>query len=324
MDGTNHPQHLTTPVTAGPSHPLLACAGLSLRLGGKTLLDDVSLRVRSGECLMLLGPNGAGKSTALRVLAGELTADAGQVRILGRPLNQWHGRALAPIRGVLPQQCAVHFPVTAGDVVDLGLPSHLRSKARATLRLELMEWLAVAHLARRLYPSLSGGEQQRVQLARVLGQVWKMPGQRLLLLDECTSALDPAQQHAVMGMLRNLSRAAEIGIVATTHDLSLAATYADRVCLMRHGRVVEDASPRQALTAENLAQVYDLHAQVRWEPVPSVEVHGTLSRRSAVPPSSLACSPRAAVEGTRFTEAERIAYQSAQGGRPQLHAQRDG
>ncbi|MEQ9479149.1 MAG: heme ABC transporter ATP-binding protein [Algiphilus sp.] len=293
MDGTPHRGFASDTLTA-KAHPLMVCAGLNLKAGSKPLLADVSLRVRTGECLMLLGPNGAGKSTVLRVLAGELAPDAGQVHILGRSLEQWPGRALAQHRAVLPQQCAVHFPVTAGEVVDLGLPNTLRGQARDAIRSELMEWLAVGPLARRLYPSLSGGEQQRVQLARVLGQIWTTPGPRLLLLDECTSALDPAQQHAVMGMLRNLSRAAEIGIVATAHDLGLAATYADRVCLMRDGRVLEDAAPRQALTPERLAEVYDLRAQVRWEPVPSVEVEGTLNPRSAIPPASLATGQRAA------------------------------
>lgn len=281
MDGST-PNPAARAITVAESH------GLHLSAAGNTLLDGVSLQVRTGELLMLLGPNGAGKSTVLRVLAGELTTEQGSVAILGRPLAAWPGRALAQVRAVLPQHCAVHFPVTAAEVVDLGLPNHLRGSQRARLRSELLAWLEVDHLARRLYPSLSGGEQQRVQLARVLAQIWTTPGPRLLLLDECTSALDPAQQHSVMTMLRNLSRAADIAIIATAHDLGLAATYADRVCLMRAGRVLADARPRKALTPEMLARVYQLRAQVRWEPTPSVEVQGTLNPRSAVPPASLA------------------------------------
>lgn len=286
MDGSS-PTPATLADKRAAATTLVESHGLHLSCNGSTLLDGVSLAVRIGECLMLLGPNGAGKSSLLRVLAGELTGQQGSVAILGRPLAAWPGRALAQVRGVLPQHCTVQFPVTAAEVVDLGLPPRLRGQERAQLRSELLEWLEVGHLARRLYPSLSGGEQQRVQLARVLGQIWKTSGPRLLLLDECTSALDPAQQHSVMAMLRNLCRAAEIGVIATAHDLGLAATYADRVCLMRGGRVLADAHPRKALTPELLARVYDLRAQVRWEPTPSVEIQGTLQQRSAVPPSSL-------------------------------------
>lgn len=288
MDGL--PQaHVLPPQVASDTF-VLEARNLRVTAGGKNLLDSVSLRLQPGECLMLLGPNGAGKSTLLRALAGELKPGQGSVAVLGRPLDAWHGRELARVRGVLPQQCAVQFPVTAAEVVDLGLPTTLRGEARARVRAELLDWLEVAHLARRIYPSLSGGEQQRVQIARVLGQVWRTPGPRLLLLDECTSALDPAQQHAVMAMLKSLSRAAGIGVIVTSHDLGLAATYADRVALMRDGRIITDATPREALTTHKLAAVYDLQARVRWEPSPSVEIQGALNTRNPTPPNTLETS----------------------------------
>lgn len=278
------------PARTGAASPpaLLQVDGLSFAAGGVMLLDAVSLQLRAGECVLLLGPNGAGKSTLLRLIAGEVPPAAGEVRVLGRALTQWHGRELARRRGVLPQHCTVHFPITAAEVVELGMARRLRAPARARLRQELLDWLGLAPLGPRLYPTLSGGEQQRVQLARVLAQVWTTPGPRLLLLDECTSALDPAQQHAVMAMLRRFCHEAGFGVIATTHDLGLAATYADRVMLMRGGRVLADGAPRQTLTPAMLAAVYALRARVHWQPQPSVAVEGALQPPPEALPSGLA------------------------------------
>ncbi|MCH8505418.1 MAG: heme ABC transporter ATP-binding protein [Ectothiorhodospiraceae bacterium] len=255
---------------------LLEVDSVSFHTGGAALLDTIGFSLQPGELTLLLGPNGAGKSTLLRLLAREQAPSAGEIRLLGRPLSEWRAAELAGRRAVMPQDCPLTFPFTASEVVALGLPPPLPSRVGRTVVQELLEWLEVVHLAQRSYPSLSGGEQQRVQLARVLAQIWRSPGPRLRLLDEATSALDPAHQYRIMAMLRTLARQAEIGVIAACHDLPLAASFASRVLLLRDGRLLADGAPGQVLSRENLAGVYDLDAEVHSGDRPRIHIAGCL------------------------------------------------
>ncbi len=156
------------------SEVLLSVAGLTVRAGDRTLLSNIAFQARPGERLALLGPNGAGKSTLMRALAGDLHPHAGTVTWRGRPAHQWPVAELARQRAVMMQHTPVGFPVRADEVVAVGLPGRRHGNARDPLVGELLDWLGVAHLRGRDYPSLSGGEQQPVHLARVLAQVWDL------------------------------------------------------------------------------------------------------------------------------------------------------
>ena len=164
---------------------------------------------------------------------------------------------------MLPQHVEVSFPFAAAEIVAMGLPGSVNGQADHPLVSGLLHWLQVDHLAWRDYRSLSGGEQQRVQLARVLAQVWLTSGPKLLLLDECTSALDPAQQHRVMALLASLARRGDFAVVAACHDLALAATHVSRIWLMEYGRLVADGIPEQVLSRDRLNRVYGVRAEVR-------------------------------------------------------------
>jgi iron complex transport system ATP-binding protein len=155
---------------------MLAARRVSVRAGGATLLDGVSLAVRPGEILCVIGPNGAGKSTLLKVLCGDLGAAAGEVRMNGRPLRDWSLRERAKTRAVLPQETALGFPLPVFEVVLMGRSPHLRGVESAhdrDIAREALRLVEADHLARRAYTTLSGGERQRVQLARVLAQIWE-------------------------------------------------------------------------------------------------------------------------------------------------------
>ncbi len=276
-------------MTARPQceHALLSASGLGyVAAGGVELLSGVGFSLQRGELLMLLGPNGAGKSTLLKLLAREIAPRTGDIDFLGKPLARWRAAALAERRAVMPQECPLTFAFTAAEVVELGLPVKLPAGTGRIVVRDLMRWLQVDHLAQRSYPSLSGGEQQRVQLARVLAQIWSTPGPRLLLLDECTSALDPAHQYRIMTLLRMLARQAGFGIIAACHDLGLAAMFASRVLLMRDGRLLADGAPEAVLTAEALAGVYELDARVSGEGQPRIHIAGCL-KPVPPPPESL-------------------------------------
>ena len=227
----------------------------------RTGLHDVSLQVRPGELLAVAGPNGAGKSTLLSLLAGERTPDEGAVLLDEVQLTSLGPADRARRIGVLPQSSSLAFAFRVDEVVALGrLGEADRDAVRAA-----MEEAGVAHLAGRAYPTLSGGEKQRVHLARVLAQ---LAGARraFLLLDEPTSSLDPAQQHAVLSLARARARAG-FGVVAVLHDLSLVGRYADRVLLLRDGGVQACGSPWEVLTPQLLAACYGIEAAVLSHPV---------------------------------------------------------
>lgn len=230
-------------------------AGLSYRIGPRTLVDDVGIRVAAGEVVALVGPNGAGKSTLLGLLSGDLRPHAGEVRIGGAPIGRWSARRLARARSVLPQQALLRFGFTAREVVAMGRSPYVgglgvmgaRDHAVVDAQMERVE---VAALAGRRFPTLSGGEAARVSLARVLAQ--EAP---VMLLDEPTAALDLRHQEVVMRVARELAGEGA-AVVMVLHDLNLAAAHCDRVGLMGDGRLVACAPPWEALTRERVAAVF--------------------------------------------------------------------
>lgn len=246
------------------SRPLLDVDNLDTSLGNRRILDGVSLSLAKGELVALLGPNGAGKSTLIRTLAGELPAPGRRIHFDGKAMGQWPRAELACHRAVMPQKVDLQFPMTVQEVVALGRPRENATQRSRIIR-TLLTRLDIAHLETRLVPTLSGGEQQRVQLARVLAQVWERPDPRLLLLDECTSALDPAHQQQVFQQLRQLTREG-FGLLVAVHDLNLAAQYADRLVLMKVGRIFADGPPASVLTEPNLRDVYGLRSRVELIP----------------------------------------------------------
>ncbi|ONF43165.1 heme ABC transporter ATP-binding protein [Marinobacter lutaoensis] len=239
---------------------VLQARQLSVALAGKTVVEDLDLTLSAGEITVLLGPNGAGKSTLLGGLAGELPI-TGELNFGGRPMTAWAPGALARQRGVMPQRVEVNFPLTVEEVVRLGRTGGDRRADEAILA-EVLSALSLEGLRYRKMPTLSGGEQQRVQLARVLAQILDSQGPRLLLLDECTSALDPAHQQLALGLVRTLARTQGIAVLAIVHDLNLAAQFADRLVVLKAGRCVASGPAEEVLTPSMLASVYGYQARV--------------------------------------------------------------
>ncbi|EOW2077679.1 heme ABC transporter ATP-binding protein [Vibrio mimicus] len=239
---------------------------LCVTYGSRLVLDHVDITLCCGEVAALLGPNGAGKSTLLKLLSGEM-ASTGSLRYFDLPSEQWPAEKLARHLGILPQQSTLSFPFTVQEVVELGaIPLKLPRKEVECVARYYMQKTDVLHLASNLYPSLSGGEKQRLHLARVLTQLHQAGKQRILMLDEPTSALDLAHQHNTLQLARQLANEEECAVVVVLHDLNLAAQYADRMILLHQGKIVCDATPWQALTAERIEQVYGYQALVAAHP----------------------------------------------------------
>lgn len=226
---------------------------ISVERGGRTVLDHVSLTVRSGQVLALVGPNGAGKSTLLAALSGDQPVTSGVVELDGKPLSDWSSGEMSRRRAVLPQQHTVGFSFTARQVVRMGRAPWQRTARAADDEKMIDDCLDVCdvrHLADRPFSVLSGGERARVALARVLAQ-----STETVLLDEPTAALDLGHQEAVMRIARN--RASDgAAVVVVLHDLGLAAAYADRICILENGQAAVDGPPAEVLTEELLSRVY--------------------------------------------------------------------
>jgi len=255
---------------------MIRAEGIHLRLGARAVLTDCSLAVAAGEAVAVIGPNGAGKSSLLGLLSGALLPEAGQVTLGGRPIVEIEPRALARHRAVLEQAPDIAFPVRCLDLVLLGRDPHLGLSARdenlAIAEAAMAETDAL-HLAGRLYPTLSGGERQRVQLARALAQIWPGSGATdaeadrpcFLLLDEPTNNLDLGHQQALIATVRRMAGKG-LGVIAILHDPNLAALAADRVIVLKEGRVVAHGSPTSVLTAELIEEVFGVKATIMLHP----------------------------------------------------------
>jgi iron complex transport system ATP-binding protein len=248
-------------VTAGAV--AYALDGVGYRIGDAEILADVTLEVAYGRVLALVGPNGAGKSSLLGILTGDARATSGSTALDGRPIGGYRSTDLARRRSVLLQSNQVSFAYTVYDVVEMGrapwigVPDDLDDEL---LIRDSLERTDVAHLASRVFSSLSGGERARVSLARVLAQ-----NTPIVMLDEPTAALDLKHQEDVLRIARDLAAQGR-AIVVVLHDLSLAAAYADEVAILHEGRLVAFGGPADVLTETTIERVYETPVRVIADP----------------------------------------------------------
>jgi iron complex transport system ATP-binding protein len=236
----------------------LSIENLRVVLRGRDVLRDVRLEAGRGELLVVVGPNGAGKTTLLKAVAC-LIASEGRLHWDGRSLQALSSAERARTIAYLPQGHVAHWPIRARDVVTIGrvpLASSLARLSRADEDAidEALDAVDAAGFADRPVTELSGGERARIMLARALAV-----GAPLLLADEPVAALDPAHQLAVMGILSAQAKSGRL-VIAVSHDLLLAARYANRIVVISEGRVAAAGSPAETLTEKTLRDVFDVEA----------------------------------------------------------------
>lgn len=239
--------------------PLLEARGVSVAIGGKTILQQADLVVRAGELVAVVGPNGAGKSTFVRAVAGLQSMAAGEVRWSGVPVGDLRGRQLAALRAFVPQRGSVPPGVTVREAVRIGRSPHIKPLGRMTRAdhdavERAMARAGIVTFAERRLTTLSGGELQRVQIAVGLAQ--EAP---VLMADEPTSALDLGATATLAQLLRGLTHEG-LAVVLVVHDLSLAAAVADTVVVIANGRSVATGAPGEVLVRERLADVWQVDA----------------------------------------------------------------
>ena len=246
-----------------PKPQLIELNGLSVDLGGAQILTDISFLVEPGEWVGLLGPNGSGKTTLLRAIAG-LLPYRGSARVRGKEVRDWRPRLFAQELGFVRQSSVLSFDFRVDEIVMLGRAPHKRllspvtSEDRSRTDEILME-VDLRDFESRSMMSLSGGEQQRVFLAQALVQ-----DPAILLLDEPTNHLDVHHQYRFCQLVRHRVDNG-IAAIAAFHDLELAARFADRILVLRGGELAGNGVPREVLTPELIADVFDMRADVAVE-----------------------------------------------------------
>lgn len=246
---------------------MLEARELEVTLGSRRVIADARFCARAGELTVIVGPNGSGKTTLLRALTGELPC-RGEITINGRDLRSVRPAQLARLRAVLAQTTPLTFPFTVAEVVRLGVEATGHTRDPGAAIATVLSRVDLAGYGNRLFQELSGGEQQRVHLARVLaqsGEPASPEGPRWLILDEPVSSLDIGHQLLVMDIARQQARDGG-GVIAVMHDLNLTAAFADQVIIMQSGCIVAAGSPDEVLTSDILCAAYDCPLRVNVTP----------------------------------------------------------
>jgi len=229
---------------------------LSFSYEDTQVLKDLSFSIKKGEFFIVIGPNGSGKTTLMKVMTGLLKIQRGEVKIMERPIKGYSRRMLARQLAFVPQLFTIDFPFTVSDVVLLGRSPHLgifglESEKDIRLMKRAMAFTEVSHLARRRLDQISGGERQRVLIAKAICQETE-----IIVLDEPTASLDIAHQLRIMDLMEKMKTEKNITVIMVSHDINLAAMYADKLLLINKGKMVKFGLPAEVLTYHTLESVY--------------------------------------------------------------------
>jgi len=250
---------------------MLRTENISFSVGKKQILKNVSASFLPGEFNMILGPNGSGKSSFLKIFSGEINRFQGTVLYENKKIKELRKEELAKKRAVMSQQADLGFPLLVEEVVMMGRYPHFTfnpNKKDVTICNEVIERMNLVEFKERNYLTLSGGEKQRVQFARVLAQVWEKPadGYRYLFLDEPLNSLDISYQHEFLQAAVELIKDHTV-LIAVMHDINLAAHYADNLFFLKEGEMTVHGRPKDILTENIIEKVFNVKTKVIENPV---------------------------------------------------------
>ena len=250
---------------------MLKTTGIYYSIGKKLILSDINIEFHPGEFNMILGPNGSGKSSFLKIFSGEVNHFEGTVLYANRKIRDIKKEELAKIRAVMSQQPELNFPLMVDEVVMMGRYPHFSfnpNKKDITICNEVMERMNLQAFRDRNYLTLSGGEKQRVQYARVLAQIWEKPanGCRYLFLDEPLTSLDINYQQEFLQIAREFTRNDTV-LIAVMHDINLAIQFADKLFFLKEGELVAQGKPIDILSEALIEKVFDVQTAIINNPV---------------------------------------------------------
>lgn len=250
---------------------MLRTENISFSVGKKQILKNISASFLPGEFNMILGPNGSGKSSFLKIFSGEINKFQGTVLYDDKKIKDLRKEELAKKRAVMSQQADLGFPLLVEEVVMMGRYPHFTfnpNKKDIMICNEVIERMNLVEFKERNYLTLSGGEKQRVQYARVLAQVWEKPtdGYRYLFLDEPLNSLDISYQHEFLQVAVELIKDHTV-LIAVMHDINLAAHYADNLFFFKEGELVVHGKPKDILSAVMIEKVFNIKTTVIENPV---------------------------------------------------------
>ena len=245
--------------------PAIEIHNLSFAYGAIGVLNGISLSVEKGAMVGVLGPNGSGKTTLLKILSGVLSTHD-EVKLNCRNIGSYDRPELSRLFAVVPQENAINFPYTVTEIVLMGRASHhsslaLEGKKDLEVARKSMELTETLSLADRYLHELSGGEKQRVVIARALAQE-----PEILLLDEPSAFLDLRHQVQTLELMRRLNRERELTIIAAMHDLNLAALFFPRLLMLKDGKIYRDGTAKEVLTEETIEEVYGIRVEIKQDP----------------------------------------------------------
>ena len=250
----------------------ISAESISLNLGNKKILKDISIKVASGEILSIIGPNGAGKTSLLNVLSGNLNSYEGSVRYNNTPLKNISIQERAYTRAVMSQFQSIAFDYSVRDILEMGWLDYNYDKIKKDLiyfQQEIIEECDIKNLINQKFNTLSGGEQRRVHFARALIQLWQplnSDDQKYLLLDEPFSNLDLVHK---VKMMNSIKKRASLGtgILMILHDLNLAYSFSDKIVILKNGKLVEKGKTKNMLSAKLLARAYETFISIDDNPI---------------------------------------------------------
>ncbi|MGN6165801.1 MAG: heme ABC transporter ATP-binding protein [Flavisolibacter sp.] len=245
---------------------MLRAANISFKAGNKILLHDTSIHFAPGRFHVVMGANGAGKSTLLKLLAGDQKPSSGKIYFGHKELDQYSKKELATRRAVLSQHYNITFPITANEIVLMGrYPYFTASPTRkdVLIQQEVMQLMQVADFAERDYNTLSGGEAQKVQMSRVLAQIWndEKGEEKILFLDEPVSHLDVKYQYQLLQTAKKLC-SEHTTVIAVLHDINLAISFADSIVFMKAGKIVHEVDELAAINTAMIDEVFDVRSKI--------------------------------------------------------------
>lgn len=250
---------------------MLKTIDINYSIGKKHILKNISVDFVPGEFAMILGPNGSGKSSFLKIFSGEINKFVGTVMYNEKPIHHISKEELAKYRAVMSQQPELSFPLTVDEVVMMGRYPHFNfSPDRKDFAIceEVMELMNLQLFKERNYITLSGGEKQRVQYARVLAQIWEKPGDgyRYLFLDEPLNNLDINYQQEFLQIAKKIKNERTV-LIAVMHDINLAVQHADRLIFLKEGEMIAQGKPKEVLTEALVENVFAVQTTIINNPV---------------------------------------------------------